>query len=141
MQVGLQAALFHKKLPPPVRQQALETLRGSADGRVLVCTDAAARGLDLTTITHVVQADFADNAVDFLHRIGRTARGDRCAAPALHSTSRFCLCASLRFCGQVLRAVPGWVCVKSLGCCLWWCTSECCHSAVLSGPGVAGRAW
>lgn len=64
-----------------MRQQALEALRGSGGGRVLVCTDAAARGLDLPAITHVVQADFADNAVDFLHRIGRTARGDRYARP------------------------------------------------------------
>lgn len=91
MQVGLEAALFHKKLPPPVRQQALEALRSTAGGRVLVCTDAAARGLDLTSISHVVQADFADNAVDFLHRIGRTARGDRCAAPPLPYNRRLLL--------------------------------------------------
>eukprot|EP00892_Ulva_mutabilis_P009388 jgi/Ulvmu1/6821/UM031_0025.1 len=75
--VGLDAVLFHKKLPPVVRQQALQAVRGSGGGRVLVCTDAAARGLDLPGVAHVVQAEFADNAVDFLHRIGRTARGDR----------------------------------------------------------------
>jgi superfamily II DNA/RNA helicase len=44
---------------------------------VLVCTDAAARGLDLSTVTHVVQADFASSAVDFIHRAGRTARAGK----------------------------------------------------------------
>ena len=39
------------------------------DGIVLVCTDAAARGIDIPHVTHVVQADFAGSAVDFLHRV------------------------------------------------------------------------
>lgn len=43
-------------------------------GGVLVCTDAAARGLDIPNVSHVIQAEFATSAVDFLHRIGRTAR-------------------------------------------------------------------
>ncbi|KAJ7953678.1 DEAD-box ATP-dependent RNA helicase [Quillaja saponaria] len=43
-------------------------------GGVLVCTDAAARGLDISYVSHVIQADFATSAVDFLHRVGRTAR-------------------------------------------------------------------
>jgi superfamily II DNA/RNA helicase len=42
-----------------------------------VSTDAAARGIDIAGVTHVVQADFATNAVEFLHRIGRTARAGR----------------------------------------------------------------
>jgi len=36
---------------------------------VLVCTDSAARGIDIPGVTHVVQADFAATAVDFLHRV------------------------------------------------------------------------
>jgi len=39
------------------------------EGVVLVCTDAAARGLDIPGITHVVQAEFAPSAVDFIHRV------------------------------------------------------------------------
>ena len=35
----------------------------------MVCTDAAARGIDIPHVTHVVQADFAASAVDFLHRV------------------------------------------------------------------------
>ena len=36
----------------------------------MVSTDAAARGIDIPNITHVIQADFAASAVDFLHRVG-----------------------------------------------------------------------
>jgi len=36
---------------------------------VLVATDAAARGIDIPAVTHVVQADFAASAIDFLHRV------------------------------------------------------------------------
>ena len=42
---------------------------------VLVCTDLAARGLDLPHIDHVVMFDFPLNSLDYLHRCGRTARG------------------------------------------------------------------
>lgn len=41
---------------------------------MLVCTDAAARGLDIQNVSHIIQAEFATSAVDFLHRVGRTAR-------------------------------------------------------------------
>lgn len=43
-------------------------------GGVFVCTDAAARGIDIPNVSHVIQAEFATSAVDFLHRVGRTAR-------------------------------------------------------------------
>jgi superfamily II DNA/RNA helicase len=43
--------------------------------RVLVCTNVAARGLDTVHVAHVVQAQFATDAVSHLHRVGRTARG------------------------------------------------------------------
>lgn len=36
----------------------------------MVSTDAAARGIDIPNVTHVIQADFAASAVDFLHRVG-----------------------------------------------------------------------
>lgn len=35
----------------------------------MVCTDAAARGIDIPHVTHVVQSSFAASAVDFLHRV------------------------------------------------------------------------
>ncbi len=51
-----------------VRLPAVLRLRREQDA-VLVATDAAARGLDIPHIAHVVQADFAASAVDFLHRV------------------------------------------------------------------------
>ncbi|EPR59668.1 DEAD/DEAH box helicase domain-containing protein [Toxoplasma gondii GAB2-2007-GAL-DOM2] len=45
--------------------------------RVLVCTDAASRGLDIAGVTLVVQYDFALSAVAHLHRVGRVARGEQ----------------------------------------------------------------
>jgi superfamily II DNA/RNA helicase len=42
--------------------------------RVLVCTDLVARGLDVLQVSHVIMFDFPLNALDYLHRIGRTAR-------------------------------------------------------------------
>lgn len=41
---------------------------------ILVCTDAAARGLDIPSVKHVIQAEFALNVVQHLHRIGRASR-------------------------------------------------------------------
>ncbi|KEP61516.1 UNVERIFIED_CONTAM: DEAD/DEAH box helicase domain-containing protein [Hammondia hammondi] len=45
--------------------------------RLLVCTDAASRGLDIAGVSLVVQYDFALSAVAHLHRVGRVARGEQ----------------------------------------------------------------
>ena len=52
-------------------------LFSSGQTRLLFCTDLASRGLDLGNVTRVVEFDFAMNVVNFLHRIGRTARAGR----------------------------------------------------------------
>ncbi|KAJ1444791.1 P-loop containing nucleoside triphosphate hydrolase protein [Pelagophyceae sp. CCMP2097] len=71
--VGIRAAPYHKDVPPVARLEALDAF---ASGRVdvLVCTDLAARGLDLPLVEHVVQLEFALNVVSHLHRVGRAAR-------------------------------------------------------------------
>ena len=55
------------------REQALEGFR-SGKYAILVATNIAARGLDIEGISHVVNFDVPDEAEDYVHRIGRTAR-------------------------------------------------------------------
>jgi superfamily II DNA/RNA helicase len=76
---GVHAVAHHRDVDHDERMEQLRSIRaGGVDAPdVLVCTDAAARGIDLPSVGHVVQADFATCAVDFVHRIGRTGRGGR----------------------------------------------------------------
>lgn len=64
---------LHKRVPAFDREDALARFRAS-ESRLLVCTDLAARGLDLGNVTRVIEYDFSSNVVGYLHRIGRTAR-------------------------------------------------------------------
>lgn len=50
---------------------------GQKGGKILICTDIASRGIDTTAVNHVVLYDFPVTIVDYLHRVGRTARGGR----------------------------------------------------------------
>ncbi len=54
-------------------------LKGFKDGtyNILVCTDVAARGIDISSVTHVVNYRVPENAEDYVHRIGRTGRAAR----------------------------------------------------------------
>lgn len=70
---GVKLDVYHKGVPMAERVAVLRRA-GEWPDSVVVCTDAAARGVDIPRVDHVVQADFAATAVDFLHRIGRTAR-------------------------------------------------------------------
>jgi len=58
--------------------QRTEALRGFKSGkyRVLVATDIAARGIDVTALGHVVNFDVPVVADDYIHRVGRTARAE-----------------------------------------------------------------
>ena len=69
---GIDCAQFHKLSEN--RHEELQKFRqGSA--KLIVCTDSAARGLDLPNVRHVIQAEFALNVVQHMHRIGRASRG------------------------------------------------------------------
>jgi ATP-dependent RNA helicase RhlE len=61
------------------QSQREKTLQGFRDGdfAVLVATDVAARGLDVPTISHVVNYDLPEAPEDYVHRIGRTGRAGR----------------------------------------------------------------
>ena len=66
-------AVLHSNRTQSEREQAL---RGFRDGRydVLVATDIAARGLDILSVSHVINYDVPQHPEDYVHRIGRTGR-------------------------------------------------------------------
>src|SRR3546814_11776775 len=57
----------------------METLQSFKDAKVqiLVCSDVAARGLDIPAVSHVFNFDVPSNAEDYVHRIGRPGRAGR----------------------------------------------------------------
>jgi superfamily II DNA/RNA helicase len=56
---------------------------------ILVATDVAARGLDVKDITHVINYDKPNNYEDYIHRIGRTGRGDATGMALTFVESRY----------------------------------------------------
>jgi ATP-dependent RNA helicase RhlE len=70
---SIHAAAMHADKTQPQRMRALEDFR-SGRVRVLVATDIAQRGLDISGITHVINYDVPQQAEDYVHRIGRTGR-------------------------------------------------------------------
>jgi ATP-dependent RNA helicase RhlE len=74
-EAGHSVAVIHGDYRQQRRLQALERFR-SGKARILVATNVAARGLDIEGISHVINFDTPDEAEDYVHRIGRTARVD-----------------------------------------------------------------
>lgn len=72
---GLTAADLHGDLSQSKRNRALEGFK-SGEFTVLVATDLAARGIDCSNVTHVINYDMPDNVEIFVHRTGRTGRAD-----------------------------------------------------------------
>ncbi|MFF7590168.1 DEAD/DEAH box helicase [Kitasatospora purpeofusca] len=72
-QRGFAAGAVHGDLGQGAREQALRAFRnGKVD--VLVCTDVAARGIDVEGVTHVINYQCPEDEKTYLHRIGRTGR-------------------------------------------------------------------
>jgi len=70
---GFAVAAVHGDLGQGSRERALRAFRaGKID--ILVATDVAARGLDVTGVTHVINYDCPEDADTYVHRIGRTGR-------------------------------------------------------------------
>ena len=70
---GVRSEAIHGNKSQNARQKALENFsRGRA--RVLVATDLASRGIDVSGVTHVINYELPADAESYVHRIGRTAR-------------------------------------------------------------------
>jgi ATP-dependent RNA helicase RhlE len=74
-QQGLKVERIHGNRSQAQRTQALAGFK-SGKYRVLVATDIAARGIDVTALGHVINFDVPAAAEDYIHRVGRTARAE-----------------------------------------------------------------
>jgi len=73
---GFPVTFLQGDLSQSQRQEALNGFR-SGKYRILVATDIAARGLDISRISHVINYDMPDTVDAYTHRIGRTGRAER----------------------------------------------------------------
>jgi superfamily II DNA/RNA helicase len=67
------AGMLHGDMPQSARFATLESFKAGAV-RLLVCSDVAARGIDIGGLSHVFNFDVPHHAEDYVHRIGRTGR-------------------------------------------------------------------
>ncbi len=74
--LGHRVTSLHSTLPQSERNSNLARFRATA-ARVLVATDVASRGLDIPSVSLVVNFDVPRNPDDYVHRVGRTARAGR----------------------------------------------------------------
>ena len=73
---GIEAGSLHGDMDQFQRTDTLEAFK-NGDINLLVCSDVAARGLDIEAMSHVFNFDVPINADDYVHRIGRTGRAGR----------------------------------------------------------------
>ena len=75
-EAGLSVVALHGAMPQTVRNRRLRSIR-EGRAKILVATDVAARGLDVPTISHVINFGLPMKNEDYVHRIGRTGRAGR----------------------------------------------------------------
>jgi superfamily II DNA/RNA helicase len=83
---GFSVGALHGDLDQRTRMAALDAFRND-QVQLLVCSDVAARGLDIPDVSHVINYDPPHHAEDYVHRIGRTGRAGKLGA-ALTIVSR-----------------------------------------------------
>jgi len=104
---GLHAAMLSGDVPQKKRLSLLRKFQGG-ELPIMVATDVAARGLHIPGVTHVINYDLPEDAEDYVHRIGRTARAGE-AGDALSfvcETYAFCLPDIEAFIGAKIEVVP-----------------------------------
>src|SRR5690606_38436720 len=75
-QSNIAANAIHGNKSQPQRERALDEFKAGR-AKILVATDIAARGIDVSGISHVVNFELPNVAEQYVHRIGRTARAGR----------------------------------------------------------------
>jgi ATP-dependent RNA helicase RhlE len=73
---GISAAAIHGNKSQSQRERALDWFKHSKI-RVMVATDIAARGVDISSVSHVINFELPEVAESYVHRIGRTARAGK----------------------------------------------------------------
>ncbi|MGI8602339.1 MAG: DEAD/DEAH box helicase [Verrucomicrobiales bacterium] len=73
---GYPVAVMHSDIAQRDRERALKGFR-DGEFEVIVATDLAARGLDISIVTHVINYQVPENPEDYVHRIGRTGRAQK----------------------------------------------------------------
>lgn len=73
---GFQSSALHGDLTQQHRTKTMEDFK-NGDIQYLVCSDVAARGIDIDNLSHVFNFDLPRHAEDYVHRIGRTGRAGR----------------------------------------------------------------
>merc|ERR1719213_173238 len=79
---------MHGNMNPKKRKQVWKAFAGS-EADVMVTTNLASRGLDFNNVHHVIMYDFPLNLADYLHRVGRTARGGKAGRVTTITPRRF----------------------------------------------------
>lgn len=70
---GIKAAKLHSDIPQSKREKLMKSFK-SCDIQYLIATDVAARGIDVSGVTHIYNYDCPENVESYIHRIGRTGR-------------------------------------------------------------------
>jgi superfamily II DNA/RNA helicase len=73
---GFSTVALHGDMPQSKRNDMLAKFKAN-EAELLVCSDVAARGLDISDVSHVINFDVPVNAEDYIHRIGRTGRAGK----------------------------------------------------------------
>ena len=73
---GFDAVRLHGDMSQPARTETLDKFK-RGEVRLMVCSDVAARGLDIKGLSHVFNFDVPMHSEDYVHRIGRTGRAGR----------------------------------------------------------------
>jgi len=75
--LGIKAKAIHGGMLQNKRNKVMSEFNSNTGVNVLVCTDVAARGLDIKGVSHIYNYDLPKTSSEYIHRIGRTARAGK----------------------------------------------------------------